>query len=189
MSNKFIFIGDSLTFGYGVNTNECWITKLSNVIDLNVINKGINGDTTPSMLDRFYTDVISYNPKNIFLMGGTNDLLSARSIDSILENIEEMILDSKRINSNLYIGIPPYIIKEMASKLFMPSSYYSYCYNSLPILRNRLISLCNLYSIPYIDFYNLTLNNLNKDIYLDGIHLNFLGNTLMFQEALKILNI
>ena len=189
MTNNFVFIGDSLTFGYGVHKEDCWVTKLNNLSNFNIINKGINGDTTTSMLDRFYDDVILNNPKSIFFMGGTNDLLSGRSVDSIISNIEEIIIDSKRINANLYIGIPPYIKKEMASKLFMPSSYYSYSSNSLPILREKLITLCNLNSIPYLDFYNLTLNNLDKDIYTDGIHLNFLGNTLMFEEAMKVLRI
>ena len=184
----FIFIGDSLTFGYGVHKNEGWVYKISKNTSLNVINKGINGDTTPSMLNRFFNDVISKNPDNIFIMGGTNDLLCGRSISSIIDNIDEMIKDSITIASNVYIGIPPCIISEMANRLFMPSNLYDYCEKNLPILRSKLITLCDSYYIKYIDFYSLSINNINNDIYLDGIHLNSFGNNLMFQETIKIIS-
>lgn len=77
----------------------------------------------------------------------------------------------------------------MANNLFIPSPFYSYCEESLPLLRQELINLCNKYSIKYIDFYNLTLNNLSKDIFIDGIHPNFLGNTLMCDEAFRVFNL
>ena len=189
MKDKFVFIGDSLTFGYGVPKNQSWVYKLSTILQSEVINRGINGDTTPSMLNRFYEDVSSKRPKYTFIMGGTNDLLSGRPIDSILANISEMINESKSINTEIYIGIPPYIIKEMATELFIPSPFYSYCERALPTLRSELIKLCENNSIKYLDFYNLTVNNLDKNIFLDGIHLNFLGNTLLFNEALRVLSI
>ncbi|WP_311734730.1 GDSL-type esterase/lipase family protein [Clostridium chauvoei] len=71
MDNKnFVFIGDSLIFGYGVPKNKNWVTKLNDALDFNIINKGINGNTTTDMLVRFSEDVISNKPKLIFLMGG-----------------------------------------------------------------------------------------------------------------------
>lgn len=187
MESKFILLGDSLTFGYGVHLKDSWANILSQKINAEIINKGINGDTTPSMLNRFYTDVSSLNPDYIFIMGGTNDLLCGRSISSIIDNIELMIKDS--LKSNLFIGIPPCIIEEMAQKLFMPSNLYKYCSESLPILRKELIKLCKKYSIKYIDLYSLTKNNLDKSIYLDGIHLNSLGNILISEEILKHINL
>lgn len=104
MKNNFVFIGDSLTFGYGVHKNDSWVYRISKKLNYNIINKGINGDTTPSMLNRFYEDVIAENPSNIFIMGGTNDLLSGRNIYSIIDNIELMINDIVT-NTNIFIGI------------------------------------------------------------------------------------
>ena len=188
MDNIFVLIGDSLTFGYGVHKKDSWVYKLSEkLIDTKIINKGINGDTTPSILNRYYDDVISLNPSKVFLMGGTNDLLCGRSIKSIIDNIELMIKDSK--GREIILGIPPCIKKEMAEKLFLPSEFYSYCTENLPVLREELIKLCNSYSITYADFYSLTSSNLNKNIYLDGIHLNSLGNNLLLEELLKIMNL
>jgi len=184
---KFILLGDSLTFGYGVPSKNSWANIISQKVNIQIINKGINGDTTPSMLSRFYTDVSSLNPDYVFIMGGTNDLLCGRSVSSIIDNIELMIKDSK--NSTVFIGIPPCIIEEMAQKLFMPSTLYKYCSSNLPNLREELIKLCKKYSINYIDFYSLTKNNLDKSIFLDGIHLNSLGNILMSEEILKSIDL
>lgn len=188
MKNDFIFIGDSITSGFGLPKKQTWVYNISNILPFNIINVGINGDTTTSMLDRFSIDVTIKKPDYIFIMGGTNDLLCGHSVLSITRNISEMIDEGLISTKNIFVGIPPCIIKTIASKLFMPSSFYSYCEDSLPILRQNIIELCNLKSVKFIDFYNLTLENIDKKIFLDGIHLNFPGNTLLLNEALKAMN-
>ena len=190
MKSDFILVGDSLTFGYGVGYNQRWASLLSKeLVNYNVINKGVNGDTSANILFRFYDDVISLNPKYIFIMCGTNDLLCGRSLQNIVDNIEEMIIECLNINSKVIIGIPPHIIKEMASLMFSPSPFYDYCNNSLPNLKDQLINLCNKYKINYINFYDLIINNSTSDLYLDGIHFNCLGNKIMFNVVIKELNV
>ena len=181
----FIFIGDSLTFGYGIKKEDCWVSKIKKSSDFNVINKGINGNTTTDMLVRFNKDVLSYNPTKAFIMGGTNDLLCNRHIISIVENIELMVRDLISNNIDCLVGIPPDIIIGDAYKFFMQSSTYDYCKTSLPILREKLVNLCNKYNCDYIDFYTLTNCNLNNNIYLDGIHLNTNGQNLMYEEFIN----
>lgn len=188
MDNIMLCIGDSLTFGYGVPKNKCWLTLLDESSNIKVINRGINGDTTPSMLNRLYEDLILYKPNMVFIMGGTNDLLCGRKVSNIIENLEDMILDCKNLNCKIFIGIPPIIIKEMAENLFMPSQLYDYCNNNLSTLRESLITLCNKQNIRFIDFYTLSKNNLANDIFIDGIHLNYKGNKLMKEEALRVIN-
>ena len=139
------------------------------------------------MLNRFTEDVVVYNPESIFIMGGTNDLLSNRSLNLILDNIELMIKEALTKTNNIIIGIPPRIIKEDAYNLFMPSLTYDYCENNLPKLREELIKLCNSYKIKYIDFYNLTLNTNSKEIFIDGIHFNEKGHELLFKEFINTL--
>ena len=186
--DSFVFLGDSLTSGYGVNKNNCWVTLFNNTTNLNIINKGINGSSSTDMLVRFDKDVMSFLPKKVFIMCGTNDLLCNRSLSSIISNINLMIKHLKSIDSSIIIGIPPDIIIEDAYNLFMESPTYDYWKKSLPILRENLISLCNDYHCTYIDFYSLTKNNIKNNIYLDGIHLNCKGHELMLNEFLNILN-
>ena len=193
-SNKFIFIGDSLTFGYGVPKNKSWIEIFKNYSltsnkNISVINKGINGNTTTDMLNRFTEDVTILNPKSVFIMGGTNDLLSNRPLNLILDNIELMLKEALTKTNKVFIGIPPRIIKEDAYRLFMPSSTYDYCEANLPNLREELISICKNYNVKYIDFYNMSLGIDQKKIFVDGIHLNEEGNKLLFSEFIKALNL
>lgn len=184
MSNNFdiIFLGDSLTFGYGVPKQSSWAYKLTQEFSFSSLNKACNGDTTPSMLSRYYNDVLIYCPSKIFIMGGTNDLLLGRSVISIINNIELMIKDGLNINSEIIIGIPPRIIGKVANILFSPSHLYAYAERELLILKNELIKLCNNYEIQFINFYDATLNK--NDIYLDGIHLTSSGHELMYKEAI-----
>ena len=40
---KYVFLGDSLIYGYGVSPRDNWVYKLKNTLNLNLYNKGING--------------------------------------------------------------------------------------------------------------------------------------------------
>ena len=184
MSNNIdiIFLGDSLTFGYGVNKNNSWVYKLIEKLSLSALNKAHNGETTTTMLTRYYNDVLVYSPRKIFIMAGTNDLLLGRQVSSIIDNIELMIKDGIDINSEITIGIPPKIIGKMANDLFSPSHLYKYAEDALFLLKEELISLCNKYKLSFIDFYNLTLDK--NDIYIDGLHLTSQGHELMYEVAL-----
>lgn len=175
------FLGDSLTFGYGVKKEDCWVSKIINHYNYNAINKGINGDTTPSMLSRIDKDIFSYTPEYIFIMGGSNDILLERSIESIVLNIKLMVIDSLKITPNVIIGIPPNIIGSMAYNLFSEYLYYDLAETKLETLKNNIIDLCSTLNIKSIDFYSLTLNK--PEIYLDGVHLNAKGHDLLFKTA------
>ena len=188
MEKLMILIGDSLTFGYGVAKSKGWVYRLNKEYNLNLLNKGVNGSTSTDMLSRFTADVISKNPNSIFIMAGTNDFLTNRSLKSVLDNIELMVKEGLAITKDIIIGIPPIILKEMAYKKFMESSTYDYAIKNLVLLKEGLIDLSSKYSIRYLDFYTLTLNNLDKDIFLDGIHLNENGNDVILKEFLKLLD-
>lgn len=181
MDIRIVFFGDSLTFGYGVSKQNSWVNKLAHELSCHTLNKARNGETTTSMLSRYYTDVLIPNPKKIFIMGGSNDLLLGRSVESIIDNIEIMIKDAVTIKAEIIIGIPPKIIGSMANELFSPSDLYDYAENKLPYLKDQIINLCNKYKISFINFYDLILDDA---LYLDGLHLNASGHELMYKESL-----
>ncbi|MEG1287267.1 MAG: GDSL-type esterase/lipase family protein [Clostridium sp.] len=183
-----VLLGDSLTFGYGVSKKDSFAYKIGESLNnVTILNKGINGDTTSSMLSRYFNDVIKNNPSTIFIMGGTNDLLSGRNVDYIIKNIELLIKEGLEYKANIVVGIPPIILRSMAENLFMESNYYKNCEESLPILRNELINLNEKYPFKYVDLYELTKNHINERIFLDGIHLNALGNDLIFKAIMDVI--
>ncbi|MBU5455044.1 SGNH/GDSL hydrolase family protein [Caproiciproducens sp. MSJ-32] len=188
MSKKtLVLLGDSLTYGYGIHKKESWAYKLNSIENLNVINRGVNGSTTTDMLNRFTKDVINLNPDIIFIMGGTNDVLSNRDLSLILNNIKLMIKEGSTITKNIIIGIPPTIYKSNNSH-FIDLETFDYIFKNLKKLRLALINLCKELDIKYIDFFTETnLPEYYDYIFIDGVHLNALGNDLIYQKILSAL--
>lgn len=182
---NYIFLGDSLIYGYGVNKKDNWVSKITELSSHNILNKGVNGSTTTDMLVRFHRDVLKQQPSKVFIMGGTNDLLSNRSVESILSNIELMVKDLYNNNIEIILGIPPTIIPEMAYKLFMPTNTYDYCKKQLPILKDGILFICSKYKCKYIDFFTLTEANIENNIFLDGIHLTPFGHDILFKNSIS----
>lgn len=71
---KFIFFGDSLTWGgYGGN----WVAEIAHhCTDHEIINAGVGGNTVVNLLRRVGADVIDQEPDGVFVMVGGNDAIS-----------------------------------------------------------------------------------------------------------------
>jgi lysophospholipase L1-like esterase len=65
--NRVVFLGDSITEGWGRNGSEFFPDKP-------YINRGISAQTTPQLLVRFRQDVVSLKPKVVVILAGTNDI-------------------------------------------------------------------------------------------------------------------
>ena len=60
-------------------------------IGFDIINKGVNGDTTAGILHRFKTDVMDHQPDMVFILTGTNDFIYRdASPDEAFANLELM---------------------------------------------------------------------------------------------------
>lgn len=93
--NSIVCIGDSLTYGYGVSTKSSWVELLrKRLVNVNVVNAGVNGDTTIGMVNRFTEDVVYNNPDIVIILGGTNDFLTNRSAENALKNINIMVKEA-----------------------------------------------------------------------------------------------
>jgi acyl-CoA thioesterase-1 len=104
---KIVCLGDSITYGFPFGPEASWVTMLKQVlIDADVINEGINGDTTSDMLRRFESSVLKHNPTHLIIMGGANDVICAESFARIVWNLEEMINKALSAGIEVIIGIP-----------------------------------------------------------------------------------
>ncbi|NLK37939.1 MAG: hypothetical protein GX299_07635 [Epulopiscium sp.] len=72
--------GDSLTFGYGVEESVTFLSRLKHTLPAhykdfrwNVINSGINGDTTRDAKRRLMGDVLCFLPHIVLILFGSND--------------------------------------------------------------------------------------------------------------------
>jgi len=88
---NIICFGDSITAGHGINKEEAYPYILAKMFNLNVINAGLDGDTTAEALKRLEMDVLGKDPYLVIVELGGNDFLSRVPFATTLNNIEEMI--------------------------------------------------------------------------------------------------
>ncbi len=180
--NKIALMGDSLTFGYGVQNNKSFASLLQEEFtEIEILNCGVCGSTTTDMMIRFTENVIRKSPSLIILLGGSNDLLCNRPFSRIIENFELMLKDAILNNINVVLLSPPPIINELAKEHWDSSCDYSHINSLLSKLQKYLYSLSNKYKIPFINLWDNFENYNEKDLlYTDGLHLSVLGNKVVF---------
>jgi lysophospholipase L1-like esterase len=85
---RVVFLGDSLTEG--------WSLAGLKLDALEVLNRGIGGQTTPQLLVRFRQDVVELKPAVVHILAGTNDLAgntgptTVEALESILSSMVEI---------------------------------------------------------------------------------------------------
>lgn len=157
--DKIIAFGDSLTYGYQLQREESYPSLLNQELnsDYNIVNYGINGNTTVDGLRRFQEMINIERPKLVILALGGNDVLRRISKETTIKNLNSMISIAKKNNvqvillpnpepslSGFILGFNDYEIFKVISKD-----------NKVPVLKNTFSKW------------------LSKDNYkIDNIHLN-----------------
>jgi len=70
---SIIALGDSITFGAGLEPGESYPSQLAGLIDRDVCNAGINGDTAGGAVRRLRRDVLRFHPTTVVILLGVND--------------------------------------------------------------------------------------------------------------------
>jgi len=85
-----ICFGDSLTWGTGARTGMDYPSQLSEMIDTEVINAGIPGETTAGALKRI-DEILEQTPGTVLITLGGNDLKNGIKRDIVFRNLELII--------------------------------------------------------------------------------------------------
>ena len=147
-------------------------------MNIEIINKGMNGDILEGMLERFDRDVKPFTPNFVIVMGGTNDAFDDISIDSMKYNLKQII--QKAIDSEItpIIGMPiPVDEPAIERKL---SKY-----------RDFIRDFCKQNHILIIDFFSVMVDDrgrIKQALDFDGVHPSREGYKVMGQKAQRILN-
>ena len=88
---NLICFGDSLTFGTGASEGRDYPSRLSEMLSEPVINAGVPGDTTSSAMKRLDQDVLSREPKIVFITLGGNDLKNGVSKKVAFDNLKIIV--------------------------------------------------------------------------------------------------
>lgn len=188
---KVICLGDSLTCGYKLRKKDSWPFILAEETKIQVVNKGISGDTTSGMLARFYRDVLDEKPTHTIIMGGTNDMIYNIPLSIIQGNLSSLVFQAYHYNIMPILGIPIPIIPLIAKNNFQFTQNFEEINEKLKENRDWIISFASLVNCKVIDFYkefNAKLTNHGKDeYYKDGVHPTTEGNKKMTKAVIAML--
>ena len=106
-TDKILAFGDSITYGYGEGENESYPYLLSQSTNTQVINAGINGDTSQEGLQRLPALLEDNSIKLILLCFGGNDILQNIPLGELKNNLKKMIQLAKAKNVDvILISVP-----------------------------------------------------------------------------------
>lgn len=161
-----VLAGDSITELY----NPELFAEYSEKTGICVYNRGISGDTSDRMLERFENNVLNIKPKNIVMQIGTNDLGVGAAVDFVIENIEKIIdmTQEKCSKANMLIlGVYP-INKKMQGKTRRNNK-------DICELNSKLSRLCKRKNVDFINLNSYISDadgNFDAAYTYDGLHPN-----------------
>ena len=96
VDNNYLFLGDSITEQYDLKEYY---------EDYPVVNSGVSGDFTSSIVENMKKRVYDYNPSKVFLLIGINDLRNGKDVSEIVSNTKEIIklIKENRPYSEIYL--------------------------------------------------------------------------------------
>ncbi|QTE67052.1 hypothetical protein JNO48_07410 [Clostridiales bacterium] len=152
-----IFAGDSIT-------NRGRFNEFFAESDL--LNRGIDGDTTEGLLNRL-DEILSHNPRKIFLMIGINDLIRDIPYERTIQNyrmiIEQILLELPECRIYIQSILPSTIVSD----------------EKIERINADMRTISEEYGTKYLDVYKLFFNDNGerKDELLasDGLHLSEKG--------------
>lgn len=204
---KILTFGDSITRGVreGVKETQTFTYYLGvflnkDSLHVEMIKKGISGETTSGALSRIDHDVIGEKPHYVTIMYGTNDAfidnyanetghLPRISIERYKKNLQEMVQKLKANN------IQPILMTPIPMGRFWGSDFGIYKQKGINFKLKEYVEVvrytAQAENVPLVDHFNewLKWGKKGKDIdtwMTDGIHPNPKGHRLMALTIFKI---
>lgn len=181
---KIVALGDSLTVGenefdisnsdqstsypeYLKMISDEHLRSLQSNVKIDILNRGVNGDLTSGMLERFSKDVVDEKADYVIILGGTNDIGWGFDPAMIVHNLTAMYDDARN--------------KGIVAVACSVPSILGFDESIPPRLHlNRMIRLeADKRNIPFVDLFTATAdprnNRLSEGYSADGLHLNAKG--------------
>lgn len=182
---KVVCLGDSFTRGFKIKANEAWASLLGERPGWEVLNMGINGDSSAGMLSRFQRDVIDASPDRVLLTGGINDLILRVSADTVCSNMATMVHHARHHRIMPVLGLEPPVIPDMAESYWPEVTDFWRVNLELGELRLKLQAFAKAFKVEIVDFYGRmeAYGGERRELYSDGLHLKAEGNRLMAEAV------
>lgn len=180
---KIVCMGDSFTAGPGVRESERWSSLLAQQTGYEIINKGINGDTSGGVLARLREAVDETKPQRAIVICGANDIIVSGNMDIVKCNYMAIIhqLFAMKVKPIIGTNIPccPELIQE-PWKSYRDFREYNQILNELNQWQKKF---SKTFYCQYMDlngkFPVFSSLEENRRIYQDGLHLTAEGNKIV----------
>jgi lysophospholipase L1-like esterase len=109
-----VCFGDSLTFGAGASPEESYPAVLGGLLGRETLNRGRNGETSETALERLDEDVLRGSPSVVIITLGGNDMLRRMPIETTVRSLREVFERSIAAGAMVvYLPIhPPFVSDE-----------------------------------------------------------------------------
>lgn len=183
-----VFLGDSITEGYGVSQGECWVDAMPG----RTVNRGISGDTTTGMRRRFAAHVIQAKPARVVIMGGINDLSEGGALETVTDNLAAMYLQAQEAGIEV---VPAVCVQPDYDELLCND--WAELLPGLKELPERFCALAewirtyarsnHCVCLDFAQIFPKYTQDAYGRYFSDGVHPNARGYALMARIALEIL--
>ncbi len=208
MRKKIVFIGNSIAAGYPWGKGKSFTGVLRRVLKgegpediprpdyalqtgFDIINKGVNGDTTSGIAARFEQDVLAHDPDVVFYLTGANDFIYRdANPDEAFANLQQLASKTdERGTISVYITPTP-VDAGKASYMWLAGCGISYDAVNRDLENfSELIRKCGR---PFVDM-NLMYRDYIAELgdpdlaYLDGIHPTPAGHEFIAKQVLDLI--
>lgn len=167
---RVIFLGDSLT--------QSWELAGLGLDEVELLNRGISGQTTPQMLVRFRQDVVDLKPAVVHILAGTNDL-AGNTGPTTLKAIENNLSSMVEIAEANHIRI---VLASVLPALDFPWRPGLQPAPRIVALNNWIRAYARRRNLVYADYYSALVDpqgGFKSELADDGVHPNRAGYAVM----------
>lgn len=180
VDTNYLFLGDSITEGYDLK--KYFKNKP-------VVNSGKNGHATEDILNDMEERVYKYNPSDIFILIGTNDLHFEKTPEQIVENISKIIKEIKenRPLAKIYLE-EVYPINNTDNKKINKKQVGLRTNENIKKINEGINNLCEKEKVKCLKFYDILSDeegNLKLEYTIEGLHINKEGYNKITEELKK----
>lgn len=155
-----------------------------------VYNRGISGDTSNRLAERFYDNVLNINPRNISLLIGTNDIGMNRKIEDTAEDVKNILEQIRKQSAETNVilqAVYPVNKKLSAESISMVGLRSNDRIQKLNALLNPLADSYNCIWLDLTGALSDENGNLHKNYCYDGLHLNANGFKVVAENIIPLL--
>lgn len=177
-----VLAGDSIT--EILNHTELYADYTSKSC-LAVYNRGISGDTSDRLLERFESNVLALQPSNIVLLIGTNDYNYGLPMQDTVDNIEKILamISEKCSGANVILQA----VYPVNGKL---SKYNKKKNVKIRELNKKLKPLTERYAAVFLDLTEVLSDkdgDFKAEYTYDGLHPNVFGFEKVVEKVIPLL--